>query len=112
MCPGAPKVNPMLAEYLSQHREIVRDVEARAALLEGASAPARERRERLGAMFEQLIDMLRRGGTEDGSRERPRLADGALELEERELIWRSLLEQVEQGRIDVPLKEVLTLSDW
>jgi signal transduction histidine kinase len=102
----------MLAEFLSEHREIVRNAETRASAVEGPSVPPTVRSARLASMYEDLIASLRHGRVEDEARAVSTLVEATVELEERELVRECLLEQVDKLHIEIPPTELLVVDDW
>jgi PAS domain S-box-containing protein len=99
----------MLAEFVAQHPEIARDVEAQT----GASEPMVLRKangNRLRAMLKELVDTLHHGHL-DQHPGWPSGADGG-SLRDRELLREGILEKLEQDHINAPDEEVKLLSDW
>ena len=105
----------MLADLLERSRDQVEDeLVRRAAATESTELPIAGRRKRLIAFLQDLIGALRRGAVENPEEPpaSPPTNDPALELRERELVRRYLIEQIEQRRIDASPNETVIIAEW
>jgi PAS domain S-box-containing protein len=103
----------MLSDVLSAARSaIVQDVEPRLAATEPFGLPADERRARLNGLIDELVHALERGTVADRLRLTPIADEPALERNERELLQRYVIEQVERGRFPASVGEVGLVFEW
>src|ERR1700687_320981 len=105
----------MLANILDTGREhVLAELERRAAATEGPGMPAVGRRDRLNAYVGELIGVLRRGGVDEQTPLAATTADPALERQERELVQRFAIEQIEQHptQSSDADTERLIVSEW
>jgi signal transduction histidine kinase len=106
-------VREMLANVLDAGRErAIAELERRAAVTEGPGMPARGRRERLNAYVGELIGVLRRGGLDDKTSLAAATVEPALERQERELVRRFAIEQIEQHPTETSREEQLIVLEW
>jgi signal transduction histidine kinase len=101
----------VLADFLSQHPEIARDVDKRTVAHDWAERPAKSRRERLKALLAELVDVLEHGHVEEPGRTPP-VVNGEAELRERELLRNDILEKLESSHVEAPGRELMVLADW
>jgi signal transduction histidine kinase len=104
----------MLADVLERTREqVAEELEHRAAVTESTELPLAGRRRRLHDFVEEVIGALRRGGAEESAAPMTSASgDGVLELRERELVRRYLIEQVEHNQLDASPSETAIVSEW
>jgi len=106
-------VGDMLANVLDADREhVVAEIERCAAVTEGPGSPAVGRRDRLNAYVGELIGVLRRGGVDEQTPLATATVDPALERQERELVRRFAIEQIEQQPTETSGAERLIVSEW
>jgi len=86
----------------------------RAAATESTELPIAGRRKRLIAFVQDLIATLRRGAVEDPVEPAvtPPSTDPALELRERQLVRRYLIEQIEKGGLEASPREIVIVAEW
>ena len=102
----------MLAAFLDSNKEVlVRTVEPRAAAEEPLGLAA-ERRARLEAILEELIQALRGGGMNGPTRTPASPRHTAVECRERELIRHGVTELIEQRGEQATFGEGMIVSDW
>ncbi|HXT99608.1 MAG TPA: ATP-binding protein [Polyangia bacterium] len=107
----------MLADVLDGTRDQLAAQLARCAGIGGPAdvVGARQRRERLRALVEEAIQVLRHGGVDDPAQPCSRLtptAEQPLELVDRELVQRYLLGQIEQHHLQASADETGILAKW
>ena len=106
----------MLAEVLERSRDqVVDELERRAAATESTELLITGRRKRLNVFLQEVIGALRRGAVDDPSQVSQPLApftDPALELRERELVRRYLVEQIEQKEVPASTGETVIVAEW
>jgi len=86
----------------------------RAGEIESTDLPVAGRRKRLTEFLQDLIDTLRRGGIAPAVEpvKGPASVSPELELRERELVRRYLIEQIEQGRLAATPSETVIVAEW
>jgi hypothetical protein len=95
----------MLADFLNKVREQeIGEMEQRAEALEGQGLPSAGRFERLNALFDELIAALRYGGVDAQARVAATV-DSPLDSEERKLMRRYVIEQIEHHRFEASRTE-------
>jgi signal transduction histidine kinase len=103
----------MLSNVLDARRgQVVAELERRAAATEGPGMPAVGRRDRLNAYVDELIVALRRGGVDEQTPLAATTVDPAFERQERELLRRFALEQIEQHPTETSPQERFIVSQW
>jgi signal transduction histidine kinase len=106
----------MLADVLEGQRDRLADeLERRAAVAESTELPIASRRKRLNGLVQEVIGALRAGGIGDEAQQPPALpptTDLALELKERELVQRYLIDQIEQKRLSASTGEIVVVTAW
>ena len=91
----------MLADVLERTRkQVAEELERRTAVTESTELRIAGRRKRLNGFVDEVIGALRRGGADDSAQPISPSGDGALELRERELLRRYLIEQFEQKQLE------------
>jgi signal transduction histidine kinase len=102
----------MLAEVLESTRDqVAEELERRAAASESTELPLAGRRKRLAALVREVIWALRRGHIE-ATPQPPRPSSAALELRERELVRRYLIERIEHRQLDASPGETAIVAQW
>jgi hypothetical protein len=87
----------MLADVLDRTRDqVAEDLERRAAAIESTELPLAGRRKRLRSFVDDVIGALRRGGPDGANQPITPFRDSRLELRERDLVRRYLIEKVER----------------
>jgi len=105
----------MLADLLERTRDQVEEeLVRRAGEIESTDLPVAGRRKRLTEFLQDLIDTLRRGGIAPAVEpvKGPASVSPELELRERELVRRYLIEQIEQGRLAATPSETVIVAEW
>ena len=102
----------MLADVLERTRgQVAEELERRAASTESTALSIAGRRKRLTAFVEGVIDTLRRSGTAEAPQPNASFGDGALELQERQLVLDYLIEEIEQKRLKATPHETALVAD-
>jgi signal transduction histidine kinase len=106
----------MLADVLEDARDQVADeLERLAVARESTELPVAGRRRRLNALLQEVIEALRLGGA-DHLMERlpplPPIKELGLELRERELVQRHLIEQIEAQHLEASIRETAVVAEW
>jgi PAS domain-containing protein len=104
----------MLAEVLERSRDqVVDELERRAAVMESTELAGVGRRNRLGAFVDELIGALCRGQTQEPPEPLPRSIDEpVLELRERDLVRRYLIDKIEQRDVVASPHETAVVAEW
>ena len=103
----------MLADVLERTRkQVAEELERRTAVTESTELRIAGRRKRLNGFVDEVIGALRRGGADDSAQPIPPSGDGALELRERELLRRYLIEQFEQKQLEASPTETAIVGEW
>src|SRR6188508_1619561 len=106
----------MLAEILEASRDqLVDELERRAALTESTELPVAGRRARLKVLVQEAIGALRAGGFGKAAQPLsapPTSIDMTLELRERELVQRYLIDEIEQKRLEASCAETVAIATW
>ena len=103
----------MLADVLERTRkQVAEELERRTAVTESTELRIAGRRKRLNGFVDEVIGALRRGGADDSAQPISPSGDGALELRERELLRRYLIEQFEQKQLEASPAETAIVGEW
>ena len=103
----------MLADVLERTRkQVAEELERRAAVTESTELRIAGRRKRLNGFVDEVIAALRRGARTTQRNRCSPSGDGALELRERDLLRRYLIEQFEQKQLDASPTETAIVAEW
>ena len=92
--------------------QVAEELERRTAVTESTELRIAGRRKRLNGFVDEVIGALRRGGADDSAQPISPSGDGALELRERELLRRYLIEQIEQKQLEASPDETAIVAEW
>jgi PAS domain-containing protein len=102
----------MLADFLNSNKEVVVQAVEPGAAVEEPLGLAAERRTRLEAILEELIQALRGGGMDGPNRTPASGRDTAVDSRVRALLRREVTELVEQRGVQATFREGMIVSDW
>ncbi len=104
-----PYITSMLADFLERAREQLLDDAQATADGRSAGRDPGDRRARLQALLDELIERLRHGAADKRG---PVTSCESVEQIERQRLRRTVLAEVESRRLDVSLAEMVIVADW
>ena len=94
--------------------QLVDELERRASLTESTELPIAGRSARLKALLQEVIGALRSGGAGDRVQPpsaMPPFSDAALELRERELVRRHLIDRIKRQQLEASCEEMVVVAE-